>query len=161
MLTENAAILQHVADRYPAAGIAPRDPLARSRLHQWLCFIGTELHKALYIPLLDRNAPEGAKAYALTKAQSRVAWVSGALDGREYLLDRFSVADAYLLTVLNWSTVTPVDLAPWPAIGAYLKRCHSRPAVARAFAEEKKLYAEELKRRAALCATSSRMTEPP
>ena len=149
MLTENAAILQHVADRYPAAGIAPRDPLARSRLHQWLCFIGTELHKALYIPLLDRNAPEGAKAYALTKAQSRLAWVSGALDGREYLLDRFSVADAYLLTVLNWSTVTPVDLAPWPAIGAYLKRCHSRPAVARAFAEEKKLYAEELKRRAA------------
>jgi len=149
MLTENAAILQHVADRYPAAGIAPRDPLGRSRLHQWLCFIGTELHKALYIPLLDRNAPEGAKAYALTKAQSRLAWVSGALDGREYLLDRFSVADAYLLTVLNWSTVTPVDLAPWPAIGAYLKRCHSRPAVARAFAEEKKLYAEELKRRAA------------
>ena len=149
MLTENAAILQHVADRYPAAGIAPRDPLGRSRLHQWLCFIGTELHKALYIPLLDRNAPEGAKAYALTKAQSRLAWVSGALDGREYLLDRFSVADAYLLTVLNWSTVTPVDLAPWPAIGAYLKRCHSRRAVARAFAEEKKLYAEELKRRAA------------
>ena len=148
MLTENAAILQHVADRYPAAEIAPRDPLARSRLHQWLCFIGTELHKALYIPLLDRNAPEGAKAYALTKAQSRLAWVSGALDGREYLLDRFSVADAYLLTVLNWSTVTPVNLAPWPAIGAYLKRCHSRPAVARAFAEEKKLYAEELKRRA-------------
>jgi len=146
MLTENAAILQHVADRYPAAGIAPRDPLGRSRLHQWLCFIGTELHKALYIPLLDRNAPEGAKAYALTKAQSRLAWVSGALDGREYLLDRFSVADAYLLTVLNWSTVTPVDLAPWPAIGAYLKRCHSRPAVARAMAEEKKLYAAELKR---------------
>ena len=134
VLTENAAILQHVADRYPAAGIAPRDPLGRSRLHQWLCFIGTELHKALYIPLLDRNAPEGAKGYALTKAQSRLAWVSGALDGREYLFDRFSVADAYLFTVLRWAARVQLPLPS--TLQGYMERAKARPAVAKALEVE-------------------------
>ena len=149
LLTENAAILQYVADRYPDACLAPRDPRGRSRLHQWLCFIGTELHKAVYIPLLDRNAPEAVKTYALAKAPPRLEWVASHLARSEFLLDRFSVADAYLSTIFNWSTVAPVDLAPYASIGAYIKRCHARPAVARAFAEERQLYAEELKRRTA------------
>ncbi len=53
VLTENAAILQYIADHFPSAALAPRTGMARSRLHQWLCFIGTELHKAVFVPLLD------------------------------------------------------------------------------------------------------------
>jgi glutathione S-transferase len=69
------------------------------------------------------------------------------LDGRDYLLDRFSVADAYLVTVLNWTTVLPpVDLAKWPAIKAYYERLRQRPSIARAAAEEFKLYQAELAR---------------
>ena len=146
LLTENGAILQHVADRFPEAQLAPTDPLGRSRLHQWLSFIGTELHKALYVPLLDKRAPEAVKAYALEKAESRLGWVAAHLEGREYLLDRFSVADAYLVTVLNWSIVTPIQLQSWPALVAYVKRVQARPQVARALAEEKGLYARELAR---------------
>src|SRR5215469_11115466 len=41
VLTENTAILQYVADRFPQAGITAKSNLERSRLHQWLCFIGT------------------------------------------------------------------------------------------------------------------------
>ena len=149
LLTESAAILQYVADRYPEAGLAPDDPLGRSRLHQWLCFIGTELHKSVYIPMLDRNAPDAVKTYALAKAPPRLEWVAAHLARHEFLLDRFSVADAYLVTILNWSSVVPIDLAPYASIGAYIERCHARPAVARAFAEERQLYAAELKRRAA------------
>ena len=67
MLTENAAILQYVADHFPQAGIAAGRGSERSRLHQWLCFIGTELHKALFVPLLDKKAPPEVKAYALGK----------------------------------------------------------------------------------------------
>ena len=65
VLTENAAILQYVADRFPNAGISATSAEERSRLHQWLCFIGTELHKALFVPLLDKTAPPDAKTYAL------------------------------------------------------------------------------------------------
>jgi glutathione S-transferase len=57
VLTENAAILQYVADRFPNAGISATSAEERSRLHQWLCFIGTELHKTLFVPLLDKTAP--------------------------------------------------------------------------------------------------------
>jgi glutathione S-transferase len=57
-----------------------------------------------------------------------------------------TVADAYLLTVLNWSMATPVDLTPWPTIVAYHSALHQRPSVARAFADERDLYVRELAR---------------
>ena len=65
VLTENAAILQYVADRFPQAGIATGPGMERSRLHQWLCFIGTELHKGLFVPVLDKKAPPEVKTYVL------------------------------------------------------------------------------------------------
>jgi glutathione S-transferase len=146
ILTENAAILQYVARRHPQANLAPVDELGLTRLQQWLCFIGTELHKALFAPLLDPKAPEGAKAYALEKGTSRLGFVNTHLTGREFLLERFSIADAYLFTVLHWSVATPVDLKKWPALTAYFGRLRERPSIARALAEEKVLYAEELAR---------------
>ena len=72
VLTENAAILQYVADWLPNAGISARNESELSRLHQWLCFIGTELHKALFVPLLDKKAPPEMKAYTLEKGLSRL-----------------------------------------------------------------------------------------
>lgn len=149
VLTENAAVLQFVADAFPDAHLAPRDGLGRARLQEWLCFIGTELHKGIFVQLLDAKAPDGAKAYALTKVDSRLGHVASKLDGREYLLERFSVADCYLFAVLNWTAVTPVDLKRYPSITAYHARLHERPSVARAFAEERVLYGRELARHAA------------
>jgi glutathione S-transferase len=148
LLTENAAILQFVAERFPAAGLIPDDPLGKAQLRKWLSFVGTELHKAVYLPLLDRTASAEVKAYALAKAENRLRYLARhlQLDNREFLLDRFTVADAYLFTVLNWSQVTPVDLLPWAPIVAYQKRLHERASVARAFAEEKELYFRELAR---------------
>src|SRR6201985_2772851 len=72
VLTENAAILQYVADHFPKAGIGTSTALERSRLHQWLCFIGTELHKGLFVPLLDKKAGLEVKEYILGKGLSRL-----------------------------------------------------------------------------------------
>ncbi len=149
LLTENAAVLSYVADRYPEAGLAPTDGAQRLRLQQWLSFIGTELHKVVFMPLLDAKSNDGAKTYAREKAQSRFAYLNAHLDGRDYLLDQFSVADAYLTAVLNWCGVTGIDLKLWPAVAAYHQRMHQRPSVAKAFAEEYALYQEQQKKRAA------------
>ena len=147
VLTENAAILQYVADRFPQAGISAVSGMARSRLHQWLCFIGTELHKGLFVPMLDRNAPPEMKAYILGKGLSRLDYLENYLKGREFLLDHFSVADAYLVTVINWTMATPpIELARWPTVKAYYERQRTRPSIARAIAEEFKLYQAELAR---------------
>jgi glutathione S-transferase len=149
LLLENQAILQFVADRHPEAGLAPPPGRERARLQQWLSFIATELHKAVFIPLLVRDAPEGAKAFARTLIPPRFAFLDRHLEGREFLLERFSVADAYLTTVLNWSIATRIDLAEWPSVRSYFGRMHRRPSIARAFAEERALYEEEQARRKA------------
>jgi len=149
-LTENPAVLQFIADRHPESGLAPpAGSMARYRLQQWLNFVTSELHKVVFIPLLDRNAPEGAKAYAREKTARRLDTLNAHLEGREFLLERFTVADAYLVTVLNWAPFAGVDLAQWPAIHAYNERLRQRPSVARALAEEFALYKEEQARRAA------------
>jgi glutathione S-transferase len=146
VLTENAAVLQYVADQRPEALLAPTDARRRADLHQWLCYIGTELHKGIFIPLLNPEAHEAVKSSARSKVASRLSWVAKRLEGRDYLLNEFSVADAYLFTVLNWATAADVDMTPWPAIGTYVARVSARKAVARALNEEAALYAAEVAR---------------
>ena len=143
VLTENGAILQYVAERFPAAGLAPTSGIERARLQQWLSFFGTELHKAIFIPLLDKKAPAEAKAYALSLVDARFGILDKHLTGREFVLDSFGIADAYLTTVLNWTRAVPIDLSKWPAVKDYHSRMRKRPSIARAWTEEVALYAEE------------------
>ncbi|MGE0422258.1 MAG: glutathione binding-like protein [Reyranellaceae bacterium] len=143
ILTENTAVLPYLADRVPASGLMPASGDERARAQQWLGFITTELHKALFVPLLDPHAPEAMKAYVRSKADLRLGLLQTHLDGREFMLDRFSVVDAYLVTVLNWAPYAGVDLAAWPAVQGYHQRMLKRPAVARAVGEEFALYKAE------------------
>jgi glutathione S-transferase len=149
VVLENQAILQYVADRFPKAQLAPPPGLGRTRLQQWLSFVATELHKAVYIPLLTSAAPEGAKAWARQLIPARFAVLERHLARREFLLDRFTIADAYLTTVLNWGRAAGIDYAEWPAVKDYFSRMQKRPSVAKALAEEHALYQEQEARRKA------------
>lgn len=148
VIAENPVVLQYVADRSPQAQLAPPSGVERYRLLQWLNFISTELHKATYIPLLNRSSAEGAKAFAREKLPLRMRHLSDHLRGRSFLLEGFTVADAYLVTALNWSPYAGIALSEWPEVNAYFQRLIQRPSVARALAEEGKLFAEEHQRRA-------------
>ncbi|HEX7663597.1 MAG TPA: glutathione binding-like protein [Polyangiaceae bacterium] len=145
LLTENGAILQALARRFTGAKLAPESDDARARLQMYLSFVGSELHKLLAM-LLDEHAPPTVKEYATTKVGKRLSWIDGELEGKAYLLGTFSVADAYLFTVLNWTLVLPVKLDAYANVTAFMTRMRARPAVARAFDEERKLYVEELAR---------------
>jgi glutathione S-transferase len=148
LLTENPVVLQYVADQYPESGLAPRTPMQRYRLQQWLNFVTSELHKLVFTPLLSADSNEGAKEFARSKAPQRLGYVNTHLEGREFLLDRFTVADAYLVTVLNWARFAGVDMAPYPAVQNYFQRLSERLSVARAFAEEFAAFKAEQARRA-------------
>ena len=143
LLSENAAILQYVADRFPDAGLAPTDPWQRAKLQQVLNFVATELHRTLFTPLLDPKASAEMKAYVIAKGESRLAYLDTYLAGREFMLDRFTVADAYLTVVLSWSRATPLDLAKWPNLKNYISRMRKRPSIAKALEIENPLYLEE------------------
>jgi len=144
ILTENTAVLPYLADRFPESGLMPASGDERARAQQWLGFITTELHKSLFVPLLDRQSPEAMKEYVRSKADLRLGLLQKHLDGREFVLDRFTIVDAYLTTVLNWAPYAGVDLAAWPAVQGYYQRMVKRPAVARAVGEEFALYKAEL-----------------
>ena len=140
LLTENAAILPYIADHLPGPALAPTDGFPRYELARWLGFVGTELHKLVFTPLLSPKSNDGAKAFALEAAPSRLAALDAHLTGRQYLLGQFSVADAYLTAVLNWAGFVRLDLKPYPAVAAYYARMAARPAVARAMQEELALF---------------------
>ncbi|MBJ7311374.1 glutathione transferase GstA [Rugamonas sp. CCM 8940] len=137
VLTEGPAIVQYLADLAPHKQLAPpAGSLGRYQLAAWLNFIGTELHKN-FSPLFDPGAADALKDYARANLARRLAHVGEVLAGNEYLMGKqFSVADAYLFTVLNWAGMVKVDLSPWPALAAFQARVAARPAVQQAMREE-------------------------
>lgn len=147
ILTENTAVLQYVAEKFPHARLAPLPGLERSRMQQWLGFIGTELHKAVFVPMLDDHASEEVKRYSREKLPRRMETLQVHLRDREFLLEEFSIADAYLTTILNWAQATQVDLKQWPAVYEYHQRMLKRPSIAKAAGEEFALYREEVAKR--------------
>ncbi|OIQ80078.1 glutathione S-transferase GST-6.0 [mine drainage metagenome] len=137
LLTEGPAIVQYLADLVPEKRLAPpAGTMERVRLQEWLNFIATELHKG-FSPLYNPRAPEEWKGVARELLAKRIALVAERLTGRDYLMgDAFTVADAYLFTVLNWAAFAKVDLSPWPVLGAYQARVAARPAVRAALLAE-------------------------
>lgn len=136
-LTEGPAVLTYIAD-LAAEGVLAPPPYTEERyqMMRWLNFISTELHKAAFGPLMSGSAPDGASAWARELAAKRFDLLSRHLDGADYLLGSFSVADAYLLSVLNWSEYAGVPIADWPVLLAWRTKMRQRPSVARSIATE-------------------------
>ena len=135
-LTEIAAIVQYIADRKPGTLAPAYGTMERYRLMEWLNFIATELHKQ-FSPLWYPTTPEATKDAQIAKLKTRFDLISKTLAAQPYLMGNdFTVADAYLFTILNWAPMLKVDLAPWPALVAYQARVAARPAVHTALVAE-------------------------
>lgn len=136
-LTEVAAIVQYIADRIPESGLAPRPfTLERYQLQEWLGFIGSDLHKAFAL-LVKADTPEEHKRSVREGIAGHLAYVASHLSGRDYLMgERFTVADGYLFTVLNWCDAAGVNICRWPALAAFLERVGERQSVRDALAAE-------------------------
>lgn len=140
VLVENAAVLLHLGEIGAARGLGPQTAEERIELIRWLSFVGTELHKQVFSPLLSPAANDGARDWARMCASARFAVLDAHLRTREHLCDRFGPADAYLRVMEAWAGAVGVDLSAFPAVEAHRDRLSSRPAVARALAEETALY---------------------
>jgi len=129
-LTEGPAIVQYLADQKPDSGLAPKPgSLERYRLQEWLNFLTSEVHKQ-FSPLFKPNTPEDYKPIAKQNIATRFDWLDKQLAGKDYLLGKqFTVADAYLFVLTNWTKPTQIDLAKWPNIQAFNKRVAARAKV--------------------------------
>lgn len=136
LLTEGVAILQYIGDRAPQSGLVPPPgSIERYRQQEWLNFIATELHKGVFSPYFGADKqkdlpPEPLKRHVLDILAARFDYLDPRLRGQRYLSgDGFTVADAYLLVILNWAVFAKVDLNRWPAIAAYYKALNEHPVV--------------------------------
>jgi glutathione S-transferase len=136
-LTENVAVLQYIADRNPAAKLAPAaGTMERYRLVEWLAFINSEIHKN-FGPLLRKDAPEDTKTYARRNIATRAGWLNNNLGSRSFLMgEQFTVADAYLFVVLRWGARLDIDLAQWPQLQGLVARVGARAQVIEALKSE-------------------------
>jgi glutathione S-transferase len=137
VLTECPVILQYIADLKPEAGLSGEaGDKARLKLSEMLSFITSEMHKGMgnfFNPAMN----DGWRQAVSDRLGVRLDWVAKQLEGKQYLMgDKFSVADAYLFTILNWAAPSKFDLSKWPAIQEYHKRVGARPKVQEALKAE-------------------------
>lgn len=137
VLTENAVVLQYIADLAPGTALAPPPgSFARVRLAEWLNYIATDIHKG-FGPLWNPAFPDEVKDAARAQLARRFDYVAKRLASTPMLMDdTFTVADAYLFVMLQWTFALGIDLARWPVLQDYHRRVGQRPAVQRAMAAE-------------------------
>jgi glutathione S-transferase len=137
VLTEGPAIVQYLADRKPDAKLAPPNgTLERSRVQEMLGYINSELHKT-YSPLFNPKTSPELRKDREDYLRKRYKLVDERLATRSYLFgDQFTVADAYLFTVTNWTNFLKLDLSELPNLVAFQARVAARPAVQAALVAE-------------------------
>lgn len=135
-LTEGPAIVQYLADLAPNSHLAPKNgTIERVRLQEWLNFLSTEIHKQ-FSPLF-RNISEDWKKAQLEKLATRFDWLATQLNGKAFLTGaQFTVADAYLFTLLKWTSPTGIDIGRWPVLQDFVARVAARPKVQEALKAE-------------------------
>lgn len=137
ILTEGVAIVQYIADQKPDRQLMPEvGTLARYHALEWLNYIATELHKG-FSPLFNPKAPDEFKALMREALSKKFAYVNASLKDKNFLLgSHFSVADAYLFTVMRWAQALKFDLSALVDLNAWLARVAARPAVDAALVAE-------------------------
>ncbi|MEP6883897.1 MAG: glutathione transferase GstA [Gammaproteobacteria bacterium] len=137
ILTEGPAVVQYLADLKPDSGLAPRaGTFERYQLMEILNYITSEVHKG-FSPLFNPASSAEIKTAAKAALDKRFDWLSAFLGNNTYLLgNTFTVADAYLFTVLSWTAHVGIDLGKWPVLTAYHSRIAQRPKVQQALREE-------------------------
>ena len=137
LVTEGPVIVQMIADKAAGKNLAPaRDHADRYKLLEWLNFITAELHKN-FGPMFSPVLADEAKAFFKDRVMGKFKYIDSQLAGRDYLMgSQFTVADAYLFTMLSWADRMKFDLSAMPNLLAYKARVAARPKVQEALTKE-------------------------
>ncbi|OYQ35320.1 hypothetical protein CHU95_08890 [Niveispirillum lacus] len=142
---ETAAILLHLADRHPQAGLLPPlGSIERARACQWLIHLTNSVQVAFlayYYPerhVMDPAFADSVKQAAENRLNALFDVVEKALEGREWLGGGGpGIVDFMLLMMVRWGR----NFAGRPPrllhhLGAHAARTTALPAVTRAFEQE-------------------------
>jgi glutathione S-transferase len=144
VLTESAAIVLYLAEKYPEKGLMPTDLAARAEAYRWIMFAMTELEQPLWriakhtflYPEDKRSPADIALAREEFVAMAKV--LEAHMDGRRFVVgETITAADCVIAYLIDWANEEEL-LADCPNLRAYLERMYSRPTapprIAQAFA---------------------------
>jgi len=137
VLTEGAVIVQYIADQAGNTTLAPAaGTKERLKVQEWLNYIASELHKS-FSPLFKPTTPDAYKAIVRANLDKQFAYLDKTLAGKDYLTGKnFTVADAYLFTIMNWRHLHKMDISAYKNLATYLDRISARPKVKEAMQAE-------------------------
>ncbi|MGN6120420.1 MAG: glutathione S-transferase family protein [Rhodanobacter sp.] len=143
-LNENAAILNYLADKFPAAKLGGEPtPRGRAEVNRWLAMINSDVHPA-FKPLFgatsylgDEAMIEKSKDAARQQLRTWFERLDKHLEGRDWLAGERSIADPYLFVTLRWTHAVNVDLGSLANLQAFERRMRADPGVQRALKMQK------------------------
>lgn len=138
ILTENAIILQYLADKSKAKQLLPPvDDFKRYRVLEWLNYITTELHKSigfLFNPAVTQDMKD---KIILPAINNKLTYVNKHLANSKYLLgDEFTLPDAYLFVMLRWAFYFKFDFKDWEHLEKYFYLLSKRPSIETSLKQE-------------------------
>ncbi|MFT3896745.1 MAG: glutathione binding-like protein [Thermomonas sp.] len=135
VLTQNSAILNYIADKFPAAKLGgDGTPESRADVNRWLAFLNADVHPAFH-PLFGSAAALGSEAEAKAKDQAKQKLrgyferADAQLAGKDWLAGGRSIADPYLFVVTQWAKKLGIDLSGLSNLDAFDKRMAADPGV--------------------------------
>lgn len=144
VLTQNAAILNYLADLHPDAGLGG-DGSAKSRaeVNKWLAFANSDVHPAFHpifgstAYLEDAALIDKTKDAARAKVRKLYERADEQLKSRDWIAgDTRSIADPYLYVTYRWARGTGVDLSGLDHLAAFAARVEADPAVQKVLNDE-------------------------
>lgn len=128
VLTQNVAILNYLADRFPEANLAGQNAAKRAQTNNWLCMINSDLHPA-YPPMFgatayleDVEVIERTKTHARQRIRTYYERINAHLANHDYLTGQRSLADAYLFVTTLWAAFVGIDLSDLSHLTAFAAR---------------------------------------
>ena len=130
VLTECSVIMQYIADQKPEAQLMPKfGSFERYRCQEWLNYVATEIHKG-FSPLWNPKTPEEFKTMARENLAKKFTYLNNHFMNNTFLMgNQYTVADAYLFTVVNWSKMVGLEMSPYPKLMSFMETVQMRPAV--------------------------------
>ena len=143
VLTQNAAILNFLADTFPESGLGgDGTPKSRAEINRWLAFLNADLHTAFH-PMFgstrylgDEAMIEKSKTNARQKLRELYERLDAQLAGKDWLTGSRSIADPYLFVTLRWARGTQVDLSGLENLAKFFERMRADAGVAAAMEAE-------------------------
>lgn len=142
-LTQNAAILNFLADTFPESGLGgDGTPKSRAEINRWLAFLNADVHPAFH-PIFgstrflgDEAMIEKSKDNARQKLRGLFERLDAQLAGKDWLTGARSIADPYLFVTLRWARATQVGLSGLDNLERFFDRMRADDGVAAAMAAE-------------------------